>query len=327
MKIGLALPHYGFSFPDHGTVSFARVASVVERAEELGFDSVWISDHFFLSLAKYGGGDDLHGSIEPMTTLAGLSSLTSRIRLGTMVLGAPFRHPGVLARMAASADRFSNGRLELGLGAGWYEEEFEAFGYEFEGTGDRFAMLEEQLQVLRALSVDEAVTHEGERYSLHDARVAPFAAPPLWLGAKGGPRALRLAARYADGWNAAWRWTPETYGERARAADAACEREGRDPASLRRAVGLFSLVGESQDDLVAQYRALQAWAPGGALDGEPLEDYMRDTLTGTPERVRELVAEYAALGVDEIIVNAGSVPFSLFDEQMLDAIAETLIAA
>lgn len=333
MKFGLALPHYGFSFPDHGPVTFARVADVAVRAEELGFDSVWISDHFFLSLAKYGGGDDLHGTLEPMTALAGLSSVTSRIRLGTMVLGASFRHPGILARTAAALDRYSNGRLELGLGAGWYEEEFASFGYEFESTGERFAMLEEQMQALRALfaSGSDPARHVGERYAIEGAFVAPGPVQeprvPLWIGAKGGPRSLRLAATYADGWNAAWRWTPETYGDRSRSADEACERAGRDPVTLRRVVGLFALPGEDDKDLVARYHALQEWAPGGALDGELLEDYTRDTLTGTPERLREQVEAYAALGVEEIVINAGSVPFSLADDGMLDAIAEILIAA
>src|SRR5205823_9104345 len=100
MRFGLALPHHDFSVPQGGSVAFDRVAAAAREAERLEFDSVWISDHFFLSLARYGGGDDLQGSLEPMTTLAALAAVTERVRLGTLVLCAPFRHPAILAKQA-----------------------------------------------------------------------------------------------------------------------------------------------------------------------------------------------------------------------------------
>src|SRR3990172_3095403 len=120
MRFGLTLPHYDFSLPGGGPVSFARVAEFARMAERLGFDSVWVSDHFFLSLAKYGGPPDAQGSLEPMTTLAGLGAITERVRLGTLVLCAPFRHPALVAKAAAAIDLVSAGRLDLGIGAGWF---------------------------------------------------------------------------------------------------------------------------------------------------------------------------------------------------------------
>src|SRR5881296_2021674 len=131
MRLGLALPHYDFSLPDGQPISFARMAPVARTAERAGFDSVWVSDHFFLSLAKYSGSPGKRGSLEPLTTLVGLASATDRVRLGTLVLSAPFRHPAVLAKAVTSLDLLSGGRFELGIGAGWYEDEFRAFGYGF----------------------------------------------------------------------------------------------------------------------------------------------------------------------------------------------------
>src|SRR6266511_2427276 len=151
MRFGLALPHCDFSSPQGGPVTFARVAEAAVEAERLGFDSVWISDHFFLSLARYGGTDEPHGSLEPMTTLAGLAAVTDRVRLGTLVACAPFRHPAILAKQATAIDLLSGGRMEIGIGAGWYEDEFSAFGYPFGDTGERFGLLEETLQVLGLL--------------------------------------------------------------------------------------------------------------------------------------------------------------------------------
>src|ERR671930_86284 len=151
MRYGLALPHYDFSGPEPGPVSYERVRETAVAAERMGFHSVWVSDHFFLSLARYGGGDELYGSLEPLTTLGALAVDTGRLRLGTLVLGAPFRPPAILAKMATAIDLLSGGRLDLGIGAGWYEDEFNAFGYGFGEAGERFEILEETLQVLRFL--------------------------------------------------------------------------------------------------------------------------------------------------------------------------------
>jgi F420-dependent oxidoreductase-like protein len=330
MRVGLSLPHYDFSFPGDSPVSFERMAEVARLAERLGFDSVWISDHFFYSLARYGGPPGLHGSLEPLTALAALAAMTERVRLGTLVLCASFRHPAILAKTATAIDLLSRGRLDLGLGAGWYEEEFEAFGFDFGTVAERFEILEETLLVVSALFGDEEpVSFEGRRFRLREAYNHPRPAqrphPPLWLGAKGGDRSLRLAARHADGWNTVWRWAPDTYAARARRAQEICEAEGRDPATLRLSVGLYTLVGEDERDVADRYRSMQRWMPGGALDGQPLDVYAADTLTGTPEVVLDRLARFAELGVEEMIVAPAPLPFAVPDPTVLEILGEAVI--
>ncbi len=329
VKFGLALPHYDYSFPDGGPATFERVASYACEAERLGFDSVWISDHFFLSLARYGGSDAPQGTLEPLSTLAGLATVTERIRLGTLVLCAPFRHPAVLAKTATAVDLLSGGRLTLGLGAGWYEEEFAAFGLDFPPAGMRMAMLEETFEVLGLLFGEGPADYDGRFFRLQGAfnrpRPEQWPRPPLMLGAKGGPRALEVAAREADSWNLSWRTTLDGYRAKSSAADEACAAVGRDPSTLSRSVGLYTLVGADGADLERRYAALQAWTPGGALDGTSLEDYAVGGLVETVDEVLEIVAGFGRLGVSEIVINAASVPFAVADRSALEHFADAVI--
>src|SRR6185503_17325396 len=139
MRIGLALPHYDFSIPGVSPIRFEALAQVAVRAERLGFDSVWVSDHLFASLRRYGGGDERYGSLAP---------LTERVRLGTLVLSAGFRHPAMVAKTVTAIDRLSDGRVEVGIGAGWFADEYRSFGFDFGSVGDRFAVLEETVGYL-----------------------------------------------------------------------------------------------------------------------------------------------------------------------------------
>ena len=329
MRVGLALPHYDFSVPGRGPVTFALIAEAARTAERLGFDSVWMSDHFFASLERYGGDDALHGSLEPLTTLAALAPMTERVRLGTLVLSAAFRHPAMLAKSATAIDLLSGGRLDLGLGAGWYAPEFEAFGYPFGSTGERFGVLEETLEVLTRLFAEGPASYEGRRFALHEAYNHPLPAqrprPPIWLGGKGGPRLLSLAARFADGWNTAWRWTPDAYGHRVTAARHACEEIGRDPATLRLSLGLFTVVGEDEVDLDRRFGLMRERLPVGVVDKIPRNVLEQECLVGTPERVLARLGRFAELGVEEVIVSAAPLWFSLPDPSMLDVLADTVI--
>lgn len=331
MRFGLALPHYDFSLPGGGPISFERVAEVAVRAERLGFDSVWISDHFFASLDRYGADATRYGAIEPLTTLAALAPITERVRLGTLVLSAGFRHPAIVAKAAAAIDGLSGGRLELGLGAGWFGDEFQAFGYPFGSVGERFDLLEETLELLGALLDGEPARHEGGRFTLRDAYNRPRPVqeprPPLLVGGKGGPRLLRLAARLADGWNAAWRWTPEAYGVRAVAARRACERAGRDPDGFRLSLGLFTVVGEDEADLARRYELMRERLPAGVVDALPLETLRPEALVGTPAEVVERLARFAALGVSELVIGPAPIWFALPDPTMLDLLAEAVLPA
>ncbi|HZD17579.1 MAG TPA: LLM class flavin-dependent oxidoreductase [Actinomycetota bacterium] len=329
MRVGLALPHYDFSLPGGGPITFARVAEVARTAERLGFDSVWASDHFFASLERYGGGPEPQGSLEPLTTLAALAPLTERVRLGTLVLSAGFRHPAVLAKSATAIDLLSGGRLDLGVGAGWFEPEYRAFGYPFGPLDEHFRILEETLEVLGRLFAGGPASYRGERYTLREAYNHPSPAqsprPPIWVGGKGGPRSLRLIARLADGWNTVWRWTPESYAERVEAARAACERAGRDPATLRLSLGLFTVLGTDEADLERRYATIAERLPAGVAAQMPLQTLRREGLAGTPGQALERLAAFAELGVEELIVSPALIWFALPDPSMLDLLAEALV--
>ncbi len=329
MRVGLALPHYDFSLPEGGPISFERVAEVAARAERFGFDSVWISDHFFASLERYGGDGTRYGALEPLTTLAGLAPITERIRLGTLVLSVAFRHPSIVAKSAAAIDRISGGRLDLGLGAGWFEDEYTAFGYAFGSVGERFDLLEETLEVLGALFDGEPASFEGPRFRLREAfnrpRPVQEPRPPLMVGGKGGPRLLDLVARLADGWNAAWRWQPEAYAERARAVREACDRVDRDPSTLRLSLGLYTVVGEDERDVARRYERMARALPTGVAHPLPLETLRDEGLVGTPEVVLERLARFAELGVDELVIAPAPIWFAMPDPSMLDVVAEAVL--
>ncbi len=314
MKVGLALPHYDFSFPDGRGVSVDRVVEYAVRAEEAGFSSVCISDHFFLDLARYGGpAAPRYGSVEPMTTLAAVAAATSAIRLGALVLCYAFRSAPMLAKEAVTLDLLSGGRMELGIGAGWYEAEFRAMGIPMPPLGERVSAFREYLQTVRGLLDGDALIPPPSRRM------------PVWVGSKGGERMMRTIARHADGWNTVWRWTPDAYEGLVAKLDAACAREGRDPRSVRRNVGLLTLLGESDADVESRWRAMQRWAPAGALDATTLEEFRRDTLVGTPAQCAQRLRAFFEMGAEEIILSLAGLPFAVHDDDQI-RLARELIA-
>jgi probable F420-dependent oxidoreductase len=328
MRFGLALPQYGFSLTG-GEVGFETTASWARRAEELGFDSVWLSDHFFYTFTRYGGDPTPIPAVEPLTSLAALAVITSRVRLGTLVLCAPFRHPALLAKMALTIDRLSGGRLDLGLGAGWLEEEFDAYGYPFGSIGERFAALEDALAAVSALQSGETANLDGPTVTLRDASMLP--APvnghiPVWVGGKGGPRLLRLIAEHADGWNVVWRVDPEGYASRVATARRAFATAGRDPSELRLSVGLYSYIAEDEALAQAAFERGRARFPGGAMDADTWQTWRADTLSGTPEQAIDRICRLEELGVEDIVISPSVLPFAVDDPEMLDVLAERVMA-
>lgn len=215
MNVGIALPHYGSPGADP---SLERVVEIARECERLRFDSVWVSDHLVFDLQKYGGSPEPIGCLEPLTTLSILAAETTTLRLGTMVLCNEFRHPTQLAKEAATVDVASRGRLELGLGAGWYEPEFAAAGIPFPPARVRLERLAEAVEILKLLFGGGPVTYDGKHYRLRDAMNRPLPAqrprPTIWVGGK-GDRAMRMIASVADGWNAAWFQDVDPYLDRA----------------------------------------------------------------------------------------------------------------
>jgi probable F420-dependent oxidoreductase len=334
VELGFALPHYDFSFPDSGTaagpVAFDRVAGYAERGEAAGFAELWVSDHFWYDLTRYGGPPGRRGTLECWTMLSALAMRTRRARLGTLVMAAPFRPPGLLAKMAATLDQLSGGRLDLGLGTGWYEDEFRGNDLDFPPPGERLAMLEECLDIVREMltAAGEPVSYQGKHHQVHDAPVRPPAVqrprPPLWAGGS-GDRMLGVVARAADGWNTCWSVAPDWYDQRLEVLRAACERAGRPFDGVRRSLGLTTLVGRDADDLVERWRRLQAWAPGGALDGVELREWAATRLAGTPDEILDQLRGWQGRGVEQVVCTFSNAPFGIFEDEQLDLIAELVI--
>lgn len=324
MRVGFALPQFDFSVPGERPLQWSSVAAWARRTEAAGFGSLWLADHLFWDPGLYGGRSEPSASFGPLASLGALARITTRARLGTLVLCAPLRPPTVLAKALATLDIVSGGRLTVGIGAGWYQPEFAASGVPFLAPGDRLDQLEEAIAVLRGMFGGGPFTYAGRHWTVDGAMCLPRPlqrpAPPIVVGGK-GDRLLRLVARVADGWNTVWAWTPERYTERLRTLREACERVGRDPSTVSLSLGLTTLVGESEADLRRRFDRLRQVAPPGVLERVSLEEWRRGRLVGTVEQVREQVAGWARLGVDELIVCAGPVPFSVVDPADVDAIA------
>lgn len=278
-------PHLGATYDDQ-----LAIALVAERT---GFDGFFRSDHFLS-----GGGDGLPGPTDAWTTLAGLARETERIRLGTLVSSVTFRHPGILAIQVAQVDAMSHGRVELGLGAGWFEREHAAYGIPFPKR--RFDLLEEQLEVVTGLWS----TPTGETYSFHGAHYDLDESPalprplqeriPLIVGGGGLRRTPELAARFATEYNVGF---PDDDEIRARIdrLHAACERVGRDPSTIRLSVAMSTFAG-ADDDAVAR-RAARV----GARLGKDVGD-VRDgvNIVGNADEIGAHMERYAALGIQRV---------------------------
>src|SRR5688572_1561297 len=235
MKVGVALPQN----PGEGGGSWPAILGLAEHAEAGGLDSLWLSDHFL-----YRPPDAAEtGYHEPWTLVSALAATTERVELGTLVLATSFRPPGLTAKMAAVADEVSGGRIILGLGCGWHEPEYRAFGYPFDHRVGRF---EEALRIIVPLLRGERVTVHGVWSKAEDAVLLPpprRADLPILVAAK-GDRMLRLTARHADAWQTAWFGLPdERFADRLARLGVACSAEGRDPATLELTVGV-SVGGE-----------------------------------------------------------------------------------
>lgn len=314
MRIGLALPQFDFSVPGERPLRWSTVVAHARRAEGLGFDSLWLADHLFVDISAWGGPPGRSPAYDPIVALGALARVTRRPRLGTLVLCVPLRPATVLAKALATVDVVAGGRLVVGLGAGWYEEEFVAAGVPFEGPGARLSHLGEACQVLRGMFGGGPFTFSGAHVQARGARCLPRPvqrpAPPIWVGGR-GDRLLDVVARHADGWNTVWAWTPRAYRERLAALDAACERAGRDPSSVTRSLGLYALVGEDRGDLARRFQRLADLAPSGVVGAASVDEWRNGRLVGTVEEVAEQVAEWESLGVDTLVLGAGPLPFAV----------------
>jgi F420-dependent oxidoreductase-like protein len=251
--------------------------------ESLGFDWISVWDHFYGAT----GRPDHTDSLEAVAMHAALACATSRVRCGSLVYSIGYRHPAVLAKAITTIDRLSGGRADMGLGAGWAELEYAAFGIPFPSAGVRLDQMEEGVQVLRGLLHSEVTTFEGTYYRVTEARNDPRpvqAKLPIWIGGQGEKRTLRIAAQYADGWNAPF-VAPEQFAAKRAVLHRHCADVGRDPGDIRCAVNLG--LAWTEESLRGQF--------GG------LADYVRPgVLSGSVAEVVERVGEYVEAGVDQV---------------------------
>jgi probable F420-dependent oxidoreductase len=327
MRLGLALPQYDYSVAGESPLPWARVVEWARAAEACGFDSLWLSDHLFLDVEKYGGPPDREGCLDPIVALAALAGEVTRVRLGTLVLCEAFRPAAVLAKALAGLDVVCDGRLDVGIGAGWYEPEYAAIGMEMPSPGERLDRLREAIAILRGLLGGGPCTFDGTYHRADGAVNVPAAVqeptPPIIVGGK-GDRLLSVVAELADGWNTCWVWTPAAYRERLDVLARACDAVERDPQSVTRSLGLYTLCGEDARDLDRRFERLQAVTPRGVLDGVTLDEWREGRLVGTVDEIREQAEGWAALGVETLIVGLGAVPFAVTALDDLESVARAL---
>jgi F420-dependent oxidoreductase-like protein len=272
--------------------------ALAAACERSGLEGLFRSD-LYLGIPA---DEDDPGSLDAWATLAALAARTERIRLGTMVSPATFRHPSVLAKSATTVDHVSGGRVELGLGAGWYEREHEAYGFPFPALGERMSVFEEQLEIVHRSWTAAPFSFTGRHYRLVDcsAQPAPLQRPhpPLIVGGAARPRSVAAAVRFAQEYNTIY-IAPETARERRSILDAACEQAGRDPATLVFSLMTSVIVGETRDELHARARRQMDG------DGSPAA-FLREragqgAVVGTVDEVVEVLRAYEAAGVERLL--------------------------
>lgn len=298
-----------FSFWTNLNQPWGDVVDGVTHAERTGWDGVYVADHFMADAGGPFTADQPH--FEATATLAALAALTERVRLSPLVFGITYRHPAVLAKWAATTDHISDGRLLLGVGAGWQENEHAQYGIPLGPPGQRVDRFEEALAVLRGLLDDETTTLEGEHYALREAVAYPKPVQdrlPLLIGAK-GPRMLGVVARHADEWNM-WSLPPELAAKRDE-LDRACEANDRDPATIATSTQALFVVLDSNDEAQKWLDMLKA----------------RPCVAGTPERIAETVAAWREAGVDEVIVPDFTLGGGAQRAEALDRIIEEVAPA
>ena len=302
-----------FVEPQEGA-SYEQLLRVAQHAEALGFDAFFRSDHLLAF-----EGDGLPGPTDAWATLAGLARETSRLRLGTLVTSATFRLPGLLAITVAQVDAMSGGRVELGLGAGWYDDEHRAYGVPFPPVGERFDRLEEQLEIVTGLwstPVGKRFSFAGRHYSLADSPGLPKPVqeprPPVIVGGAGPVRTPRLAARYADEFNLPFHTVDDTARQFERVREA-CGAEGRDPSTLRLSAAATVCCGRDEKEVERRAAAI----------GRDLAELREKGLAGTPDEVIGRCRAYRDIGASTIYLQV----LDLSDLDHLSLVASEVLPA
>lgn len=301
-------------------VTWADWLRLADACERLGFEGLFRSDHYFSALGVSG-----RGSTDAWTILAALAARTSTLRLGTLVSPVTFREPAILAKAAVTVDQISGGRVEVGMGAGWWEEEHSGHGLPFHDVDGRWQRLEEQVAIVHGLFTEDRFSFRGAHYQLHDVEFLPKALqrphPPLILGgSKVGVRMQALVGRYADEFDTVGGTPQEVRARFSRARDG-CVAAGRDPATLTTSLMTWMFVGRTEDEYLERLRRAHALDAGGRSFDTYRMDVERDCIVGDPEHAARRLREYAEAGVQRIFLN-----HELYDDvEMLEIVASEVL--
>jgi F420-dependent oxidoreductase-like protein len=270
---------------DGATAKWQKSVEIAQRAEQLGFDSLWVYDHF------HNVPRPSHEAVfECWTTLAAISQLTSTIRLGQMVGCNSYRNPAVLAKITSNIDVISGGRLDWGIGAGWYENEYRGYGFDFPKPKDRIGMLDETVQIVRSMWTEPETTFSGSYYELRRAHCDPKPlqqpTPPIWIGGGGEQLTLRVVAKYADCSN--FGGPPETWARKRDVLRGHCGALGRDADEIRMTWSPEVFIRRTEAEVDA--------AGSRAVWGQPVDEWRANNLVGTVEQVVEKIRSYIDLG-------------------------------
>ncbi|MSQ12070.1 MAG: LLM class F420-dependent oxidoreductase [Dehalococcoidia bacterium] len=319
IKFGIQQPSHTFpqmpprgERPADGHAVFRNVQRIAQEAERVGFDSFWVMDHF-IQIPFVGAAEE--PILEPYTALAALAAATSRIRLGTMVTGTPYRNPAHLAKIGATLDVISNGRLFMGIGAGWFEREFNAYGWEFPPLKDRMGRLREALQIIIKMWTEERPSFQGKYYTIADVICEPRPVqrprPPILIGGGGEQVTLRLVAQYAEASNLFG--NPESLKRKYDILAKHCADVGRDPASILKTRLGQMVIARNEAELT---RKLARYYPGGL--GNNQETW--GVVAGTPEQCIEQCQQLVDAGAEYPIFSFPDAetlePLHLFAEEV-----------
>jgi F420-dependent oxidoreductase-like protein len=299
--------------------SYDDLRQVWHLVDSSGFHWLSIWDHFYPAMITSDAQGPCFEAVSIMTALA---AETTHVRVGSLVYCMAYRHPAVLAKAMATVDHVSGGRMELGLGAGWSQIEFEAYGIPFLPIKDRLDQLEEGVRIIRSLFTEEATTFCGKHYRVTAARCEPKPLQPrprIWIGGQGEKRLLRMVAKYADGWSVPF-ISPETYARRNQILTQWCEKEGRPPQEVLRSVNVGLAIGRNEEEARRKRDRLEEQFGAALAFLEP------GMLIGTPQQVIDRIGEYVIAGADWIILALRG-PFDieglhLFIDRVLPAFRE-----
>jgi F420-dependent oxidoreductase-like protein len=329
MRFGLFVPQgwrldlAGIDVKDH----WATMLGVAQAAdtEDGPFESIWVFDHFHTVPVP-----TQEATHEAWTLMAAFAAATSRVRLGQMCTCIGYRNPAYLAKVAATVDVISGGRAEMGIGAGWYEHEWRAYGYGFPKAGDRIGMLDEGVQIMRQLWTEGTATLDGKHYQVDGAICRPLplqdGGVPLWIAGGGEKRTLRIAARYANYTN--FDGTPEGFQRKSEILEQHCAEVGTDFGAITRSANYNVVLGETEKDVQDRLawmkdHLLRCGVPEKVAE-ERMRDFATGTLTGTPEQLAERLAQLSKLGMSYAILNFAEVAY---DRTALTLFTDTVAPA